>query len=77
MYTLHLSNIFFFTFIVIFLNLFREGDATSLRVNAIVHPTNESLTEKSQLSLQLMDCAGPKLKEELVMKVKCKSRNQT
>lgn len=51
--------------------MFREGEATSLGVTALVHPTNESFTENSRLSQKLMECAGPKLKEELVMKLKC------
>lgn len=49
----------------------REGDPTTLGVNALVHPTNESLTEYSQLSQKLMDAAGAKLREELVMKIRC------
>lgn len=51
--------------------IYRKGDVTTLSVNAIVHPTNESFTETSAISQKLLECAGPKLKEELVMKLKC------
>lgn len=50
----------------------REGDITALSVNALVHPTNESFTESSQLSQKVIECAGSKLKEELTTKIKCK-----
>ncbi|KAK4005387.1 protein GDAP2 homolog [Daphnia magna] len=47
-----------------------EGDITALSVNALVHPTNESFTESSQLSQKVIECAGSKLKEELTTKIK-------
>ena len=53
-------------------DIYREGDITSLSVSAITHPTNESFTDHSLISQKILDCAGPKLKEELVTKIKCK-----
>lgn len=47
-----------------------EGDLTTLRVHAICHPTNETFTEYSHSSKKLLDCAGPKLIDELVNKIK-------
>lgn len=46
------------------------GDICSLRIQVIVHSTNESLTDKSPLSDRLLRRAGPQLKEDLVMNVK-------
>jgi len=44
-----------------------EGDIASLRVNAIVHPSNESFTENSGISHRVLEAAGPRLKDELVI----------
>jgi len=49
----------------------REGDIASLRVNAIVHPSNESFTENSGISHRVLEAAGPRLKDELLKKIKC------
>ena len=44
---------------------------TCLNACAVVHPTNESLNDHTTLSQELLRCAGPKLKMELVSKIKC------
>lgn len=50
------------------------GDLSSLQVQAIVHSTNEALTDRSPLSERLMRKAGPQLKEELMCNIKgCKT----
>lgn len=48
----------------------RAGDISSLRIQVIVHSTNESLTDRSPLSDRLLRKAGPQLKEDLIMNVK-------
>lgn len=50
--------------------LCRCGDLTKLRVDAIVHSTNESLAEKTPLSQQLLKAAGPSLFEEIYNEVR-------
>lgn len=42
-----------------------EGDITTLRVDAIVHSTNEMLNERNPVSERIFAKAGPKLKEVL------------
>lgn len=39
------------------------GDIAMLQVDAVVNPTNESLTDKNAITLRLMEIAGPELKE--------------
>jgi len=47
-----------------------EGDVANLRVNAIVHPSNESFTENSEISRSILNAAGPKLRDELIKNIK-------
>lgn len=42
----------------------RTGDIALLRVEAVVNPSNESLTDKNAISLRLFEAAGPELREE-------------
>ncbi|XP_055930467.1 protein GDAP2 homolog [Argiope bruennichi] len=46
------------------------GDICSLRIQVIVHSTNEALTDRSPLNDRLLNRAGPLLKEDLVLNVK-------
>lgn len=46
------------------------GDITSLRIQVIVHSTNEALTDRSPLNDRLLRKAGPLLKEDLVLNLK-------
>ena len=48
---------------------FRLGDIASLQVEAVVNPTNESLTDKNPISQRLNEVAGPELKEECRVQV--------
>lgn len=51
-----------------------NGDITDLSVHAIVHATNEKMTEKTQLSERLFTKAGPKLQAELQNNIRvCKT----
>ena len=50
----------------------RIGDITKLSLEAIIHPTNESLTDKNPISNAILEAAGPELKEELKTQVVCK-----
>ena len=43
-----------------------------LQVDAVVNPTNESLTDKNPITLRLMEIAGPELKEACKTQVGCK-----
>ena len=43
---------------------FRTGDIAMLQVEAVVNPTNESLSDKNPISLRLYEVAGPELREE-------------
>lgn len=43
---------------------FRTGDIAMLQVEAVVNPTNESLSDKNPVSLRLYEVAGPELREE-------------
>ena len=47
----------------------RIGDITKLSLEAIVNPTNESLTDKNPISLRILEVAGPELKEDLKTQV--------
>lgn len=44
--------------------LCRSGDIAMLQVEAVVNPTNESLSDKNPISLRLYEVAGPELREE-------------
>ncbi|CAL1264929.1 unnamed protein product [Larinioides sclopetarius] len=46
------------------------GDICSLRIQVIVHSTNEALTDRSPLNDRLLSKAGPLLKEDLLLNVK-------
>ena len=48
----------------------RTGDITELGVHAIVHSTNERLSEKSIVSEKIYSKAGPKLVEEIRNNIK-------
>ena len=48
--------------------VYRSGDIASLQVEAVVNPTNESLTDKNPISTRLYELAGPELRDE------CKSQ---
>ena len=57
-----------------FLPLFngcRIGDVTKLSLEAIVNPTNESLTDKNPISLRILEVAGPELKDDLKTQIGC------
>lgn len=41
----------------------RNGDIAMLQVDAVVNPTNESLTDKNPISLRLLEVAGPELRD--------------
>ena len=43
---------------------YRTGDIAMLQVEAVVNPTNESLSDKNPISLRLFEVAGPDLREE-------------
>lgn len=49
---------------------FRSGDITKLRVDAIVHSTNENFTDRHPLSEELFKAAGPGLLDEIVEEVR-------
>ncbi len=51
---------------------YRIGDITKLSLEAVVHPTNESLTDKNPISNCILEAAGPELKDELKTQVVCK-----
>lgn len=57
---------------VYFCKIFRAGDICSLRIQVIVHSTNEALTDRSPLNDRLLRVAGPQLKEDLLLNVKSK-----
>jgi len=42
----------------------RSGDIAVLCVEAVVNPTNESLSDKNAISSRLLEMAGPELKDE-------------
>ena len=42
----------------------RSGDIASLQIEAVVNPTNESLTDKNPISTRLYELAGPELRDE-------------
>lgn len=44
---------------------FRKGEITDLSVHAIVHSTNERMSEKSKATETLYAKAGPKLEAEI------------
>ena len=50
----------------------RTGDITELGVHAIVHSTNERLSEKSIVTEKIYSKAGPKLVEEIRNNIKSK-----
>ncbi|KAF6207838.1 hypothetical protein GE061_016287 [Apolygus lucorum] len=51
-----------------------EGDITQLRVDAIVHSTNENFSERSPQSDSILEKAGPELKTELLEEIQeCKT----
>ena len=52
--------------------LIRVGDITKLSLEAIIHPTNESLTDKNPISNCILEGAGPELRDELKTQVVCK-----
>ncbi|KFM82409.1 Protein GDAP2-like protein, partial [Stegodyphus mimosarum] len=49
------------------------GDICSLRIQVIVHSTNEALTDRSPLNDRLLKRAGPQLKEDLLNLKSCKT----
>jgi O-acetyl-ADP-ribose deacetylase (regulator of RNase III) len=49
---------------------FREGDITQLRADAIVHSTNETLSDRNPLSDRLFSKAGPGLRHEIQSEIK-------
>ena len=51
---------------------YRNGDVTLLGIDAIVHPTNEKLTDRTSLSSSIYGKAGPKLLAELRNNIKGK-----
>ncbi|XP_014255616.1 protein GDAP2 homolog isoform X1 [Cimex lectularius] len=54
--------------------VFWEGDITQLRVDALVHSTNETFDDRSTLSDRIFNKAGPGLKNELFESVQeCKT----
>ena len=42
----------------------RTGDITTLTIEAIVNPTNETLSDKNPISNRIFEVAGPELKDE-------------
>ena len=58
--TMMLLPLFFFLFFFVI----RTGDIAMLQVEAVVNPTNESLSDKNPVSLRLYEVAGPELREE-------------
>ncbi|WAR07879.1 GDAP2-like protein [Mya arenaria] len=55
-------------------NMTRSGDITELSVHAIVHSTNERMTERSSVTETLYTKAGPKLEAEIKNNIKvCKT----
>ena len=68
-------NLFYFLFLMgpyLFSTCiyFREGDITQLRVDAIVHSTNETLSDRNPLSDRLFSKAGPGLRHEIQSEIK-------
>ena len=57
--------------------LHRNGDMTLLRVEAVVNPSNETLTDKNPISLRLFEAAGPELREECKTQIISKLRGMT
>uniref|UniRef100_A0A224XB52 Putative hismacro and sec14 domain-containing-containing protein n=1 Tax=Panstrongylus lignarius TaxID=156445 RepID=A0A224XB52_9HEMI len=54
--------------------VFWEGDITQLKVDAIVHSTNETFTERSHISDRIYAKAGPELTREIQEEIReCKS----
>jgi O-acetyl-ADP-ribose deacetylase (regulator of RNase III) len=47
------------------INYIRKGDITELSVHAIVHSTNEKMTDRSYITEKLFAKAGPKLKADI------------
>lgn len=43
---------------------YRTGDVTTLTIESIVNPTNETLTDKNPISNRVFEVAGPELKDE-------------
>lgn len=46
------------------------GDLTSLNAHAIVHSTNENLSDKSPLSLRIVDRAGEQLRRDMLNEIR-------
>ncbi|XP_073978563.1 ganglioside induced differentiation associated protein 2 isoform X2 [Rhodnius prolixus] len=54
--------------------VFWEGDITQLKVDAIVHSTNETFTERNLISDKIYAGAGPELTREILEEIReCKS----
>ena len=49
----------------------RTGDLALLQVDAVVNPTNETLTDKNAVSQRLHQGAGPELRDECKTQVGC------
>jgi O-acetyl-ADP-ribose deacetylase (regulator of RNase III) len=49
---------------------YRAGDISLLSVDAIVHSTNESMSERNPISDRICARAGPALREEIRQEVK-------
>ena len=60
-YCISLSLSLFLTFFLCC--RYRSGDIAMLQVDAVVNPTNESLTDKNPISIRLLEVAGPELKD--------------
>lgn len=58
-------------------HLHRNGDMALLRVEAVVNPSNETLTDKNPISLRLFEAAGPELREECKTQLISKWRKAT
>ncbi|KAL1122313.1 hypothetical protein AAG570_003718 [Ranatra chinensis] len=54
--------------------IFWEGDITQLRVDAVIHPSNETFTDRNPLSDRFFSKAGPSLRSEVQQEIKeCKT----
>ena len=52
--------------------LYRDGDITTLEVDAITNTTDETLTESNIISERILNVAGNQLKEDLTHNIRGK-----
>lgn len=60
-----MSSVEIFTFHLMRLSIYREGDLSLIQADAITNTTDETLTERNVISNRIFRRAGPGLREEI------------